>query len=96
MLDNRLIRQDFPMLNGKTMQSHPLVYLDNGATTLKPRAVIDAVVNYYENYSANAHRGDYDLSYLVDQEYEATRADLAAFLMRNHVRSSIRVGRVPD
>lgn len=80
MLDNRLIRQDFPMLNGKTMQSHPLVYLDNGATTLKPRAVIDAVVNYYENYSANAHRGDYDLSYLVDQEYEATRADLAAFL----------------
>lgn len=80
MLDNRLIRQDFPMLNGKTMQSHPLVYLDNGATTLKPRAVIDAVVNYYENYSANAHRGDYDLSYLVDQEYETTRADLAAFL----------------
>lgn len=80
MLDNKAIRYDFPMLQGKMMQSHPLVYLDNGATTLKPQAVIDAVVNYYENYSANAHRGDYDLSYYVDQEYEATRADLAAFL----------------
>lgn len=80
MFDNESIRKDFPMLQGKTMQSHPLVYLDNGATTLKPRAVIDAVVKYYENYSANAHRGDYDLSYHVDQEYEATRRDVAAFL----------------
>lgn len=80
MLDNKLIRKDFPMLSGKLMQSHPLVYLDSSATTLKPRAVIDAVVNYYENYSANAHRGDYDLSYYVDQEYEATRDAVAAFI----------------
>ncbi|MCR0505866.1 aminotransferase class V-fold PLP-dependent enzyme, partial [[Clostridium] innocuum] len=79
MLDNANIRKDFPMLQ-KTMQSHPLVYLDSGATTLKPRQVIDAVVNYYENYGANAHRGDYDLSYFVDQEYEQTRKDVAAFL----------------
>lgn len=80
MLDNQKIRSDFPMLQGKRMQSHPLVYLDNGATTLKPRQVIDAVVSYYENYSANAHRGDYDLSYYVDKEYEQTRADIARFL----------------
>ena len=79
MLDNANIRKDFPMLQ-KTMHSHPLVYLDSGATTLKPRQVIDAVVNYYENYGANAHRGDYDLSYFVDQEYEQTRKDVAAFL----------------
>lgn len=80
MIDHAKIRQDFPMLQGKSMQGHPLVYLDNGATTLKPRAVIDAVVNYYENYSTNAHRGDYDLSYYVDQEYEKTREDMARFL----------------
>lgn len=78
--DIQSIRADFPMLKGKVMQSAPLVYLDNGATTLKPQCVIDAVVNYYENYSANAHRGDYDLSYFVDQEYEATRAAIASFL----------------
>lgn len=80
MLDIERIRSDFPMLQGKTMQSHPLVYLDNGATTLKPRSVIQAVCNYYENYSTNAHRGDYDLSYQVDQEFEGTRAAVADFL----------------
>lgn len=79
MLDNARIRKDFPMLT-KTMQSHPLVYLDSGATTLKPRCVIDAVVDYYENYGANAHRGDYDLSFEVDQVYEATRKEVAQFL----------------
>lgn len=80
MLDNEKIRKDFPMLQNKQMQAHPLVYLDSSATTLKPRTVIDAVVSYYENYSANAHRGDYDLSYFVDKEYEETRNDVAAFL----------------
>lgn len=80
MLDVLTIRKDFKMLNGKMMQNHPLIYLDNGATTLKPKQVIDAVVNYYENYGANAHRGDYDLSYYVDQEYEQTRKDVAKFL----------------
>ena len=80
MLNVETIRKDFPMLRGKTMQGHPLIYLDNGATTLKPQCVIDAVVNYYENYSANAHRGDYDLSYFVDQEYSATRKAVAQFL----------------
>lgn len=80
MLNVEDIRKDFPMLQNKTMQQQPLLYLDNGATTLKPRAVIDAVVNYYENYGANAHRGDYDLSYYVDQEYQQTREDVAAFL----------------
>lgn len=80
MLNVDKIRQDFPMLQHKTMQDQPLIYLDNGATTLKPRQVIDAVVNYYENYGANAHRGDYDLSYLVDQEYAKTRKSIASFI----------------
>ncbi|MDE6357943.1 MAG: aminotransferase class V-fold PLP-dependent enzyme, partial [Eubacteriales bacterium] len=47
-------REDFPMLK------QDITYFDNGATTLKPQSVIDKTVEYYENYSANAHRGDYD------------------------------------
>ncbi|MGN1379096.1 MAG: aminotransferase class V-fold PLP-dependent enzyme [Bacilli bacterium] len=60
-------REDFPMLNGD------LIYFDNGATSLKPKCVIDKMVDYYENYSANTHRGDYDISFKVDMEYEETR-----------------------
>ncbi|MBQ8902581.1 MAG: cysteine desulfurase [Bacilli bacterium] len=60
-------REDFPMLK------KDIIYLDNGATSLKPQSVIDKVVDYYENYSANAHRGDYDISFKVDLEYENVR-----------------------
>ena len=63
----RVHREDFPMLN------QDIIYLDNGATSLKPKSVIDKQVDYYENYSANAHRGDYDISFKVDLEYENTR-----------------------
>lgn len=62
-----MFREDFPMLK------QDIVYLDNGATSLKPQCVIDKIVDYYENYSANAHRGDYDISFKVDLEYENTR-----------------------
>jgi len=60
-------REDYPMLR------QDIIYLDNGATSLKPQCVIDKQVDYYENYSANAHRGDYDISYKVDLEYENVR-----------------------
>ena len=70
MFDVQTIRQDFPMLNGKTMHGKPLIYLDNGATTLKPQIVVDVVCDYLSNYSGNAHRGDYDLSHEVDEQYE--------------------------
>lgn len=60
-------REDFPMLK------QDIIYLDNGATSLKPQSVIDKVIDYYENYSANAHRGDYDISFKVDLEYENVR-----------------------
>ncbi len=60
-------REDFPMLK------QDIIYLDNGATSLKPQCVIDKMTDYYENYSANAHRGDYDISYKVDLEYENAR-----------------------
>lgn len=80
MLDVNQIRKDFPMLNGKTMHGKPLIYLDNGATTLKPQCVIDTVCDYLTNYSGNAHRGDYDLSHEVDVRYENVRDIVAKFI----------------
>ncbi len=66
--------EDFPMLK------EDLIYLDNGATTLKPQCVIDKVTEYYTKYSANAHRGDYDISFKVDQEYEKAREIVRNFI----------------
>ena len=60
-------REDFPMLN------HNYIYLDNGATTWKPKQVINKITEYYQDYTANAHRGDYDISMKVDLEYENAR-----------------------
>lgn len=67
-------RDDFPML------SQDIIYFDNAATTFKPKRVIDAVTNYYENYTANAHRGDYDISYKVDLKYENAREKVKDFI----------------
>lgn len=80
MLDVTKIRKDFPMLNGKTMQGKPLIYFDNAATTFKPQTVIDAVNRYYTEQTANVHRGDYDLSYQVSEEYESARESVARFI----------------
>jgi len=78
MIDVNKIREDFPMLNQhKTMQNHPLVYLDSAATSLKPQSVIDAEVDYYQNYSVNAHRGDYDLAHQVDTMVNQARKAVA-------------------
>ena len=79
MLDVLKIRDDFPMLK-KTMHGKPLIYLDNGATTLKPQCVIDSVCDYLTNYSGNAHRGDYDLSHEVDTKFEHVRSIVADFI----------------
>ena len=67
-------REDFPMLK------QDIIYLDNGATSFKPQCVIDKIVDYYSNYSANAHRGDYDISYKVDLEYENAREEVVDFI----------------
>ncbi len=80
MINVEEIRKDFPMLNGKMMHGHPLIYLDNGATTLKPQVVIDSVCSYLSHYSGNAHRGDYDLSHEVDEQYEAAREAVQKFI----------------
>ncbi|MBR3660621.1 MAG: cysteine desulfurase [Bacilli bacterium] len=67
-------REDFPMLE------KGYIYFDNGATTFKPKKVIDKIVDYYSEYTANAHRGDYDLSHKVDTEYENTREVVRKFI----------------
>ncbi len=67
-------REDFPMLK------KDIIYLDNGATTFKPQSVINAIANYYINYCANAHRGDYNISFKVDQEYENARDAVKDFI----------------
>jgi cysteine desulfurase/selenocysteine lyase len=79
MLDVTKIRNDFPMLK-QTMEGKPLIYFDNGATTLKPQVVIDSIVDYYSNYSASAHRGDYSISYKVDVTYENVRKKVMNFI----------------
>ncbi len=67
-------REDFPILQTN------LIYLDSGATSLKPKCVIDKITEYYRDYSANAHRGDYDLSLKVDYEYESARDEIKEFI----------------
>lgn len=81
MVNCKDTRKDFPMLDGKTlMHGKPLIYFDNGATTLKPQCVIDAVCEYLSSYSGNAHRGDYDLSHQVDVAYEEAREVVQHFI----------------
>ena len=67
-------REDFPMMNTG------YIYLDNGATTWKSNKVLNSITEYYTNYTANAHRGDYDLSLRVDKEYESTREVVRSFI----------------
>ena len=80
MYDIKEIRKQFPMLNGKTMQNKPLVFLDNASTTFKPQSVIDAVSEYYTEHNSNSHRGDYDLAYNMDQTVLKARETVAHFV----------------
>lgn len=62
------------------MLEKSLIYFDNAATTFKPNQVINSVIDYYSNYTANAHRGDYDISYEVDTKYEGVRKNVKEFI----------------
>lgn len=73
------VRADFPILH-QQVNGHPLVYLDNGATTQKPRAVIDALVHYYERDNSNVHRGLHALSMRATDAYEGARSRVARFI----------------
>ncbi|HSS63358.1 MAG TPA: aminotransferase class V-fold PLP-dependent enzyme, partial [Gammaproteobacteria bacterium] len=72
LFDVNEVRKDFPVLH-QTVNGHPLVYLDNGATSQKPRVMIDTVSHYYETFNANIHRGVHFLSENATREYEASR-----------------------
>lgn len=71
-------REDFKML-----KDNNLIYFDNGATTLKPTQVVDSIIEYYTKYCANAHRGDYHNSMIVDQKYEGVREKVKEFINAN-------------
>lgn len=72
MFDIQKIRADFPILS-QEVNGHPLVYFDNAATSQKPKQVINAIVNYYETYNANIHRGVHTLSQKATDAYEEAR-----------------------
>ena len=82
-LDIAAIRADFPILS-REVRGRPLVYLDNAATTQKPRQVIDALTHYYSNTNANIHRGLHTLAEEATAAYEATRSKTANFIGAAH------------
>ena len=76
-IDIEKVRADFPILSRK-VNGHPLVYFDNAATSQTPKVVIDAIVEYYEQYNANIHRGVHSLSQEATDAYEQARETLRA------------------
>ena len=80
LIDVAAIRRDFPILGTSTEDGRPLIYLDNAATSQKPRVVIDALRHYYENDNSNVHRGLYDLSRRATEAYEHARDRIARFI----------------
>ena len=76
-------REDFPMLD------KGIIYFDNGATTLKPKSVIDSISDYYSNYSSNAHRGDYTISIKASKEFEDVREKTRKFINAKDVREIV-------
>ncbi len=78
-LDVERVRADFPILRTK-VHGHPLVYLDNAATSQKPQQVIDALVRYYEGENANIHRGVHYLSQIATEAFENARETVRAFV----------------
>src|SRR3989344_1931858 len=79
MIDVNYIRQQFPILSRK-VNGNPLVYFDNGATTQKPKRVIDSIINYYSELNSNIHRGVHTLSREMTIEYENTRIAVQKFI----------------
>ena len=73
------IRFDFPLLSQK-VNGKNLVYLDNGATTQKPKIVVDAIANYYKEYNSNIHRGVHTLSQMATNEFEQAREVIQKFI----------------
>lgn len=82
-MDINTIRKDFPILS-RAINGHPLVYLDNAATTHKPTVVLEAMDNYYRQHNANVHRGIHTLGDESTQAYHRARTIIAGFFETNH------------
>ncbi|MFD9125087.1 cysteine desulfurase [Kitasatospora sp. NPDC059571] len=80
LLDTDAIRKDFPVLQRLLHDDKPLVYLDNAATSQKPRQVLEALTAYYERHNANVHRGVHVLAEEATALYEGARDKVAAFV----------------
>lgn len=89
-IDVARIREDFPILK-EAVHGKPLVYLDNAATTQKPQAVIDALVNYYATENSNVHRGVHTLSQLATDAYEGARETVRQFINAGYDKEIIFV-----
>ena len=81
MINWSALRADFPILD-QQVHGQPLIYFDNAATTQKPRAVVEALRNYYEHDNANVHRGIHELSNRATTAFEAARTRAAQFIER--------------
>lgn len=83
-MDFDRIRKDFPILDQPTPSGHPLIYLDNAATSQKPKVVIEAIRDYYLSSNANIHRGAYALAQKATDQYEAAREKVRKFINAAH------------
>ena len=90
MLDVNHIRKDFPILS-RTIYGKPLVYLDNAATSQKPTSVIQSLVDYYESYNSNIHRGVHTLSMEATDRHEDARSKCTRFIGAKEDKSLIMV-----
>jgi cysteine desulfurase / selenocysteine lyase len=89
MFDAKVVRKDFPIMERILPNGKPLIYLDSAATSQKPRKVIDSMVDFYERYNANVHRGVYTISEEATAAYEGARETLARFIGAPDVRGLV-------
>lgn len=90
MLDTGKIREDFPILK-RIVNDNPLIYFDNAATSQKPRQVIDAIRDYYENHNAGVHRAVHTLSQEATELYESAHDEVAGFINANGMEETVFV-----
>lgn len=88
VIDIKKIRDQFPVLH-QQVNGKPLIYFDNAATNQKPKQVIDALVNYYQGYNANIHRGIHTLAERATKAFEETRHAMQQFINAKHVEEII-------
>jgi cysteine desulfurase/selenocysteine lyase len=93
--DTTLIRKEFPVLH-QEVNGHNLVYLDNAATTQKPKRVMQALADYYNDYNANIHRGIHTLAEKATHAFEQTRETVRSFINAEHVEEIVFVRGVTE